>query len=148
MPAGMPSSTPMTVANTVSSMVIESRFWKNSFSTGQTPIMPRTRPTIPTIPDQTAIHAAIRAAGSVARTAHVVDDDLRALPREKERLRARKALLAEVGTCVRQEVRLELMLCGLTPVAGAAFWHADDRAAVARRLRALADELDPPEKIQ
>ena len=47
-------------------------FWAplNSLITGHRPIIPITRLRIPMTPDHTAIQAAIRAAGSVARTAH------------------------------------------------------------------------------
>lgn len=62
-----------------------------------------------------------------------------------DRQKARAQLLAEIGRSVRQEVRMELVLAGVSPVREPAFWDPTDRVAFANRLRKLADELDPPE---
>jgi hypothetical protein len=59
-----------------------------------------------------------------------------------EHREARDELIGEIVKAVRQELRVELILAAIGPLPQQ--WPDVERSELSRRLRAVADELDPP----
>lgn len=80
---------------------------------------------------------------------HCIDEAVRGGVRDEMR-RIYRPLLNSMRHAFCAELRIELLLAGvLDPAAGLPvpeFWRVKSSATLARRLREIADELDPPGK--